>query len=183
MTAWSEIDRLIWRSSASRRLKREQETGRGDGHPAGGDPETLGRVHDADGLFDVGPVVEGLAHAHEDVVGQVAAERGFEEEDLADDLGRQEIPLEAVPAAGAESAGELAADLGRETDRQAAPGWDEDGLDVLAVAEAEEEPRRAVWEERLSATSGRSKGEAGRQLLPERLRQRGEVLELRRSLL
>jgi hypothetical protein len=152
--------------------ERVREAGRRDGYPPGRDAHAFRGVHDPQGLLDVLPVVEGLAHAHEDEVGRFPPQRSLDVNDLAGDLGRAKVPPESAAAAGTERASEFAADLGRKTDRQPPPGRDEDRLDVLAVDEAEEDLCRAVGGLTPVGDIEAADREAGGELIPQRLGER-----------
>ncbi len=123
------------------------EAAGGDGDVARADVEAPGGIDDADGAEEVGQVGQRLAHAHEDDVVDPLAALFFDGEKLVDDFGRVEVAGEAVEAARAEFAAVSAADLGGDAGGAAVGGFavkrgrrgDEDGLDQVAVGEAEEE--------------------------------------------
>ena len=127
-------------------------------------------------------VRERLAHAHHDEVREAEAralaavfgrrEEALRRHDLGDDLVRRERPHEAPAAARAERAAHRAADLGGDTLREAALRGDDDGLDGLAVGEAEEELRRAVGGAVRRAHGGDDEGELALERFAEVLRQR-----------
>ena len=110
---------------------------------------------DAQRLHRLVVVVQGLAHAHEDDVEAVIGEIQLADEDanLPDDFSGGEIPVDPHLAGQAERAAHRAADLRRDAEGHAvgvgevlAGGifGDADGLDVLAVAQREQELGGAV---------------------------------------
>ena len=108
-------------------------------------------------------VLQRLAHAHHDDVGdgalarrktEAAAQREFGMPELGDDLGGRQVAAEALVAGRAEAAVDGAAGLRRDAQRAALRLGDEDGLDGVAVADVEQPLDRAV-ERDLLADDGR----------------------------
>ena len=129
--AWSEMARLICSgSSASRRMPGTSADGR-DRHVPRADVQSFGHVEDAQRVQRVLVVVQRLAHAHEDEVGDVvdaravgrlprfAAQFAGEVQHLGDDLAGGEVAVEAHLPRRAEGAAIGAARLGRDADRRA----------------------------------------------------------------
>ena len=102
-------------------LRGEAADGRDDAGGADGDGARVdlaagGMAEDARGRDDLVVVEEGLAHAHEDDAAHRPVGLAPDGEHLADDLVREEVPLEAELAGGAEGAGERAARLAGDAD-------------------------------------------------------------------
>ena len=101
------------------------------------------------GLHDRRVVRERLAHAHEDHVRH--ARPGIQRvgnEELTDDLGGLEIPIEAHRAGEAEGAAESAAHLGRQAERQAILVGHQHRAHAPAVTQVEHQLPAAVQRRR-----------------------------------
>ena len=116
------------------------ETDCGNSEAPAGDIETQRFLHDFDSLQHIVDIIEGLAHAHENDIGDpvltlVRPDRHC----LAHDLGWGKVPHEADPARHAEFARHLAAHLGGQA--QGAPPIlrHEHALHEMAVKSGEEE--------------------------------------------
>ena len=136
-----ELDLEVLRGEA---LDAGDDAAGGERHAAGADGDAVEVVEDADGLEDVVVVREGLAHPHEDDVGEAARGDGGGGDELADDLAGLQVALEAALAGGAEGASEGAAGLRGDADRALVARGDDDAFDAHAVAAAEEELADAV---------------------------------------
>ena len=171
-TACSEIASPTPRSAPELLDPRHHARGR-DGDPPPRQVEAV-LVHGQPQRRHGGVVIEQrLAHAHHDDVGEQPAlaagrpllERVARDQHLRHDLGRRQIAHQRHGAGVAEAAGQRAADLGR--DAQGAPVVlrDEDGLDLLAVGEAQQPLAGAVARALLGRDLGPCHREAGRELL------------------
>ena len=172
MTACSD-DREVDAEFGAGAVHHGDDAGGGEGDAAAGEADALVVHGDLQRLGGGLVVVEGFAHAHDDDVRQqagfglrarpfaVAVAGGHE---LADDLAGGEVADELLGAGVAEAAGEGAAHLGRDADGAAVVVGDVDGLDLLAVAHAEEPLAGGVGAGLLGGDLGAADGEAFRQL-------------------
>lgn len=114
-----------------------------DGDARGGDANTARVTDDFETRHELFKIMEGFAHPHHDDVSEglfpFAGEMGVEELNLRDHFSGGEVASEAHLSGGAEDAAHGTADLAADAGGGAAPVAHEDGLDFLAVGEAEEE--------------------------------------------
>ncbi len=171
------------------RLRREPVDRRGRPPPstrrssARRQPEPRRVVEQATGAERLVVVVERLAHAHEDDVGDPALALGAKDagevQDLVDDLLGRQVPPQPEPAGGAEAAPDGAADLRRDADGGAARHEHEDGFDRMAVRRREERlARRASRRGARLHLHERDRRQPLRQRLSQRPRERRDGREV-----
>ena len=114
------------------------------GDLASGEAKAQIRGQQANRLQHIGIIQQRLAHAHEDDIGDHAppvckiAQRPVREPDLADDLGRAEVPVEALLRGGTKAAVQRTAGLRGDTERAAALFRDEHRLDGVVGIDPEQ---------------------------------------------
>ncbi len=145
------------------------------------------RIHDdLQGSRDILVIVERLAHSHQDDVRHLPlvlgrrpfAERIPRDHDLSDNLLGREIAHQPLCAGVAEGAGQGAADLGGDAQGPAIILGDMYGLDLLAIGKAQEPFAGSIDRGKRARNHRPLQHVARRELVAERLRQRGHRREI-----
>ena len=150
------------------------------------DRQTLPVHDDLQGRRDILIIVERLAHSHQNDVRHLPvilrrrpfAERIARDHHLRDDLLRRQIAHQPLCAGVAEGAGQRAADLGGDAQSPAILLGDMNGLDLLAIGKAQEPFAGSVDRGERARYRRPLQHVARRELVAERLRQRGHRREI-----